>query len=96
MARQRESGLSIKAFCGRECVSYQGFFIWKRRFRSEAAPGTGLVTFAPVTVVAEMARPTEAGRIEIELAGNRRVHVVGPVDRRALADVLSVLGAVPC
>jgi hypothetical protein len=31
------------------------------------------------------------GRIVIEVSGGRRVHVVAPVDRQALADVLAVL-----
>ena len=35
------------------------------------------------------------GRIEIVLAGDRRVQVVGPVDRQALADVLAVPAGEP-
>ena len=35
-------------------------------------------------------------RIEIELPGGRRVHVVAPVDRQTLADVLAVLEGRPC
>ena len=31
--RQRESGLSIAAFCRRENCSRQGFHIWRRKFR---------------------------------------------------------------
>lgn len=34
LARQRASGLSIKAFCARNGVSYQSFFLWKRKFAS--------------------------------------------------------------
>ena len=94
LARQRESGLSIKAFCARERVSYQSFFLWKRRFRDEAADGKAI--FAPVRVVAEEPAPAECGHIEIEFPGGQRVHVRGRVDRQALADVLAVLGAVAC
>jgi len=36
-----------------------------------------------------------SGRIEIILAGDQRVQVVGPVDRQALADVLAVLAGGP-
>ena len=36
------------------------------------------------------------GQIEIVLSGDRRVRVIGPVDRRALADVLALLEAPPC
>gem|GEM_PF-4762937 len=51
--RQAASGLSIKAFCEREKVSYQGFFDYKRRLRdasvqtnekinSERSPGIAI------------------------------------------------------
>ena len=40
--------------------------------------------------------PTVGGSIEIELLGGRRLHVTAPVDRQALADVLSVLEGRPC
>ena len=95
LARQRESDLSIKAYCARDGVSYQSFFLWKRKFRSEAvqsAPAQDKVTFAPVTVLS----PVTSGRIEIELPGQKRVCVHGPVDRQTLADVLAVLGVGAC
>lgn len=94
LARHRQSGLSIKAFCARERVSYQSFFLWKRRFRDEAADGK--VTFTPVRVVTEEPAQAECGHIEIELPEGSRVHVRGRVDRQALADVLAVLGVVAC
>jgi hypothetical protein len=96
LARQRASGLSIKAFCARDGVSYQSFFLWKRKFAGEAAAGAltrEKVTFAPVTVVSEAAMHSPGGHIEIELPGDRRVRVQGPVDKQALSDVLAVLGA---
>ena len=46
--------------------------------------------------VAEPAGRSADWRIEIELSGGRRVHVAGPVDRQALADVLAVLEGRPC
>jgi transposase-like protein len=57
--------------------------------------------FVPVCVTAEAVEPAaqedtagiQAGRIEIVLAGGRRIHVAPPVDRQALADVLAVLAA---
>ena len=91
LARQSSSGLSVKAFCARERVSYQSFFIWKRKFRDEPAATTGAIAFAPVTVVAQT--PAASGLIEIALPREIRVVVRGPVDRQALADVLAVVGA---
>src|ERR1035437_2854863 len=53
LARHAESGLSIKTFCTRERISYQNYFLWKRKFRDEPGRLQGEVTFAPVTVVAD-------------------------------------------
>jgi len=55
--------------------------------------------FVPVSVTTEAAESgaheatanTQAGRIEIVLAGGQRIRVTAPVDRQALADVLAVL-----
>jgi len=90
-ARQASSGLSIKAFCQREKVPYQGFFDWKRRLRNEPIRATDKIAFAPVTVVP--LKSAASGGIEIVLCANRRVVVHGPVDRQSLLDVLEVLGA---
>jgi hypothetical protein len=52
--------------------------------------GTGLArreakaprpAFAPVRMTVESSTVAPTGRIEILLAGDRRVHVIGPVDR---------------
>lgn len=70
----------------------------KRAARTRAA-------FVPVRVTADGvaagvaatdARSAGAGRIEIVLANGRRVHLIGPVDRQALADVLAVLTTEVC
>jgi len=95
-ARQASSGLSIKAFCQREKVPYQGFFDWKRRLRNEPVRATDKIAFAPVTVVQHQSATHGSvvnGGIEIVLCANRRVLVHGPVDRQALSDVLEVLGS---
>jgi hypothetical protein len=91
LARQASSGLSVKTFCARERVSYQSYFLWKRKFREDPVQAKGEMTFAPVTVVAQA--PTGVGGLEIVLPGDRRVIVHAPVDRQALTDVLAVLRA---
>ena len=84
------SGLSIRAWCRKHGVQESAFYWWRTRlgWRDAAAP-----TFVPVEVTE--ASPKTAGRIEIILAGDQRVQVVGPVDRQALADVLAVLVSAP-
>jgi hypothetical protein len=57
---------------------------------SAAARTSAQGAFVPVRLVEELG-PRPLGRIEIELPDGRRVHVTGPVNRQALADVLAVL-----
>ena len=98
---QARSGVSVRAYCRAHRLQETTFYRWRRELarRQPAA-------FVPVTVAGETAGPGgaggpsaddgAAGRIEI-LAGNgRRVRVTGPVDRRALADVLAVVEGRSC
>ena len=62
----------------------------RRERQSTAARPLAQASFVPVQLVEELP-PQPPGRIEIELPDGRRVHVTGPVNRQALADVLAVL-----
>jgi transposase-like protein len=102
--RERQhSGLSIRAFCRERKLAESAFYYWRRelqrrqaeqeqRPRSDSpdAPAFVAVRVEPPTV------PATRSRIEIVLSGGRRVHVVGPVDRTALVDVLTVLEGMRC
>ena len=94
---QAESGLSVRAWCRRHGQRESAFYWWRTQVarRDAEAPG-----FAPVRVIADAADEAAAdpsaawaGRIEIFLPGGRRVHVVGRVERRMLADVLALVTA---
>ncbi|MBL8879128.1 MAG: hypothetical protein JNG88_08415 [Phycisphaerales bacterium] len=96
---QSGSGMSVRAWCRRHALTEPAFYWWRRRL---AGPGGANATaaFVPVRVtddaivggaVATDGVAAGAGRIEIVLADGRRVHLIGPVDRQALADVLAVL-----
>ena len=87
-----QSGLSVRAWCGRHALRESAFYWWRTQLaqRDAAAP-----QFVPVRVTAESSTAASAGRMEIVLAGDRRVQVGGPVDRQALADVLAVLASAP-
>lgn len=89
LGAQADSGLSIRAWCRRHGVQESAFYWWRTRLaRRDAAPPH----FAPVHVVADPVTEA-AGRIEIVLSGDRRVHVIGYVERRTLAEVLAALAA---
>lgn len=105
-----QSGLTIREFCRKSKLPESAFYFWRselkrreaeqeqphRRKRPVASAGpTPAPAFVPVRVAEEVAeRPV--GRIEIMLTGGRRVHVMAPVDRQALADVLAVLEGQAC
>ena len=85
---QAGSDLSIAAYCRRHGLPEHGFYWWRRELaRRDVQPPA----FVPVTVAVQTPASTGEGRIEIILPGDRRVRVVGPVDRQRLADVLAVL-----
>jgi hypothetical protein len=93
--RQQASGLSIQRFCQRENLATASFFDWKRKLRQQGptpqASAATTVNFAPVRIVPDASAAMPAGSIEIVLGRDRRIRLVGPVDRTTLADVLAVL-----
>lgn len=99
IAGQPRSGLSVRAWCREHALHESSFYWWRRRLaRSASVRGdrrdkvSSATTLVPVRISAEPdADAGLAGRLEIIFPDARRVRVVGPVDRRALADVLAVL-----
>jgi transposase-like protein len=102
MAGQRGSGLSVRAYCRRHRLRESAFYFWRKELTRRGASAAMQAAFVPVRITREQpATPsgpgdlTASGRIEIVLGSDRRVNVVGPVDRQALADVLAVLSLDP-
>ena len=92
LVRQRKSGLSIRRFCEQEGLAVATFYIWKRRLDQGTTAMPVPVDFAPVQVQPEMAPTALTGDIEIFLPHDRRVRLIGKVDRQQLAEVLAALG----
>jgi len=97
IARQPDSGMSVRAWCSKHSVRESSFYWWRRQLARRDASAPSLV---PVRVTAD--RSTDdafdvsavngsLSRIEIVLPARRRVRLIGPVDRQALTDVLAVL-----
>lgn len=107
--QQGASGLAVREFCRRRGLRESTFYFWRRELprreaeqvhRRDVVGPSATAAFVPVCVTTGDAEPAgqgvEApGRIEILLAGGRRVRVKAPVDRQALADVVAVLEARP-
>jgi transposase-like protein len=91
--------MSVRAWCRRHALRESSFYWWRTQLARRDAQASA---FVPVLVTADRS-VTDAfelsavngsqSRIEIVLQRGRRVHVIGPVNRQALADVLAVLTA---
>ena len=109
---QRGSGRTVRDFCRKSKLRESAFHFWRRELerrdaeqerrhgprkartrKSRRSPRTP--AFVPVRL-SEPLPPVASGRIEIELSGGRRVHLVAPVDRQALMEVLVALEGRPC
>jgi len=100
---QGQSGLGVREFCSRSKLTETAFYFWRRELKRRqaqqeqrrAAEPPSAPAFVAVRVD-EQSATHAGGRIEIELSGGRRVHVVAPVDRQALTDVLAVMEGHSC
>lgn len=94
ICRQAESGLSIRSWCRSNRLAEPTFYWWRKELsRRDAARGdheAEQTKFIPLRVM-EDESSTPNGAIEIVLADQRRIRVLGRVDRQLLADVLCVL-----
>lgn len=106
LARQRESGLTVRAFCRREGVSEPSFYAWRRVVRERDAerresPAQRRPTakhqgarpgFLPVVL---REAPTRDGGIVIAWHGGRRMHLPATVPPDRLAELVRALEASP-
>jgi hypothetical protein len=98
IARQRASGLTIRAYCATQQLREASFYFWRqviaKRDRESPARSTAAApapTFLPVAVIDS---PPEQGAdvpIDIRLADGHRVRIRAGCDRSLLADVLTLL-----
>ena len=90
---QAGSGMPVRAWCRKHRVKEVAFYWWRRELARRDAEQP--VSFVPVHVSGDH-RVEEGSRIEIVLAGGRRVRIRGRVDRQVLADVLAVMEGQAC
>jgi len=89
--QQAGSGLTARAWCRKRRMKEASFYGWRRELALRDAESEQ-VSFVPVHVTED----DDEGRIEIMLAGGRRIRVHGRVDRQMLADVLAVAERPSC
>ena len=100
IARQRASGLSVRAFCRQESLSEPSLYAWRKRLATERRSSKAAAAFAAVRVVDDASQPAALPKnsfapgvscVEIVLVDGVRVRVPPGIDRRTLADVLAIL-----
>ena len=102
IGEHRRSGLSVREFCRRGKLTETAFYYWRRELQRRAeehqrmsGPGGSQMPAFVSVQVQEPGAASAGGRVEIDLPGKRRVRVIPPIDRQALADVLAVLEGQP-
>jgi transposase-like protein len=98
--RQRSSGLSVAAFCGRHGVAASSLFAWKRRLAREAeaavAREPAFVAVQAVPGAATADSDLDRTRaIELHWGGSRWLVLRRGFDAQALREVLAVLEGRP-
>jgi hypothetical protein len=84
IAEQRESGLSVRAFCQQRRTSEHSFYQWRKRF-AEQLP----VKFALVET--NRGAPGAVAAVEVILASGERLRIAPGIEATTLRLVLSVL-----
>jgi hypothetical protein len=89
--QQRQSELSVSAYCRQRGVSAASFFAWRRRLSGD--PGAG--GFKPVKLVSNGpgACARSDGAIELCLSGGHRLLVRRGFDRQLLVDLVQTMEA---
>jgi transposase len=84
IAKQQQSGLSVRAFCQRHGTSEYSFYHWRKRLADELPMKFALVETGPRA-------PVPMAAVEGVLVSGERLRIVPGVDAATLRLVLSVL-----
>ncbi len=108
IAGWKASGLTQRAYCERESISYDTFKRRRLQLRREKRPAEAAVRLVPVTVggVQPAGRPAvgtapASGRVvargvEVRLASGRSVVLGGEFDELGLSRLIRLLEVLPC
>jgi hypothetical protein len=95
ITEQAGSGLTIRGYCRRQRLPETSFYCWRRELARRQVSASSPAMFMPVQVPsADSVADTD--RMIIGLPNGCEIRLRGPVDRRALAEVLAVLGGPSC
>ena len=92
--QQRNSGLSIEAYCRREGISKQSFYQWRRRLENESQqppPSTPLIRFAEIQTTGISAPGPATSPIRVRLSTGHEVEIGCGADTATIQEVLRTL-----
>ena len=84
IAKQEQSGVSVRAFCQQHRTSEYSFYHWRKRLREELPMKFALVETS-------RSAPTAGATVEVMLTTGERLRIVPGVEAATLRLVLSVL-----
>jgi hypothetical protein len=84
IAKQQQSGMSVRAFCQQHRTSEYSFYHWRKRLQEQLPMKFALVE-------THRAASTAVAAVEVMLTTGERVRIVPGVDAATLRLVLSVL-----
>ncbi len=84
IAKQQQSGLSVRAFCQQHGTSEYSFYHWRKRLAAQLPMKFALVETS-------RSAPAAVAAVEVILASGERLRIVPGVDATTLRLVLSVL-----
>jgi transposase-like protein len=84
IAKQQQSGISVRIFCQQHRTSEYSFYHWRKRLREQLPMKFALVE-------THRAAPTAVAAVEVILASGERVRIVPGTDAATLRLVLSVM-----
>lgn len=104
VAAWERSGQSVRGYCRSRGLSEAGFHFWKRELKRRDGstapqpdrPAFAEVTLSPLTVHEAFSSAALGTRIEIAVAGSRRIHVHPGFDEETLLRVVAVLERAAC
>jgi hypothetical protein len=93
LERWRTCGQSAERFAKTNGLNVSTLYRWREVARTRSTPSARSARAFTEVRVRKAAQPTDVGAVEVVLSNDRRIRVVGTVEREQLRMVLEVLGA---
>ena len=84
VAKQQQSGISVRVFCQQQGTSEYSFYHWRKRLREQLPMKFALVETS-------QSSPAAVAVLEVILTSGERLRIVPGIDAFTLRQVLSVL-----